>query len=163
VVSPTSGSGSATLTVSVQFAAGLAATQSGNITLTFSGPSNTTGPIAVTLNRLTSTTSAAPVGSFDTPANNAAGATGSTARTGWALDDVEVTRVRILRDPVAPEPAGQLIFIGNATFVDGARPDVAQTFPGAPRNTRGGWGYLLLTNFLPNTGNGTYTLYAFAD
>jgi hypothetical protein len=40
---------------------------------------------------------------------------------------------------------------------------VAGTFPGAPRNTRAGWGYLLLTNFLPNQGNGTFKLYAYAD
>ena len=81
---------------------------------------------------------------------------------GWALDDVDVTAVRILRDPVAGEGTGQ-IFIGNAVFVDGARPDVSAAFPNAPRNSRAGWGYMLLTNFLPNQGNGSYTLSAYAD
>src|SRR6185312_6783671 len=53
-----------------------------------------------------------------------------------------------------------LVFIGNAVLVDGARPDVGAANPTAPRNTRAGWGYLLLTNFLPNQGNGTFKLYA---
>ena len=35
--------------------------------------------------------------------------------------------------------------------------------PGTPLNTRAGWGYLMLTNFLPAGGNGTFTLYAYAD
>src|SRR5262249_41565233 len=98
-----------------------------------------------------------------TPAQGATGLTGSIAVTGWAIDDVAVSRVRVLRDPVSPEPAGSLIFIGDAVLVDGARPDVAQTFPTLPINTRAGWGYLLLTNFLPNLGNGTFTLHAIAD
>ena len=44
--------------------------------------------------------------------------------TGWAVDDIEVVRVRIHRDPVAGEPAGILPFVGDATRVEGARPDV---------------------------------------
>ena len=84
--------------------------------------------------------------------------TGSIAVTGWALDDIEVTGVRILRDPVAGEPAGTLVLIGNAVLVDGARPDVQVSFPDAPRNSRAGWGYLMLTNFLPDLGNGTFKL-----
>src|SRR3990170_8637122 len=50
-------------------------------------------------------TTVPPFGSFDTPTQNATGLTGSVAVTGWALDDNGVTRVRILRAPVAGEPA----------------------------------------------------------
>jgi hypothetical protein len=82
--------------------------------------------------------------------------------TGWAIDDLEVSRVRILRDPV-PGEASSPVFIGNAVFVDGARGDIQATNPGAPRSSRAGWGYLMLTNFLPNHGNGTFKLYAYAD
>src|SRR6185295_11393481 len=32
-----------------------------------------------------------------------------------------------------------------------------------PHNTRAGWGLLVLTNMLPNQGNGTFRLSAFAD
>ena len=44
-----------------------------------------------------------------------------------------------------------------AAFVR-TRPDVAALFPNSPQNTRAGWGYLMLTNFLPGLGNGTFTL-----
>lgn len=164
VVSPASGSGSAALTISTQFAPGLAASQAGAITLTPASP-NTTGPIHIsaTLGVLTPSAAAAPFGSFDTPLDGTTGVTGSIAVTGWALDDVEVVRVRIWRDPVAGEPAGALIFVGDAVLVDGARPDVRGLFPSAPRSSRAGWGYLMLTNFLPALGNGTFTLYAVAD
>jgi hypothetical protein len=75
---------------------------------------------------------------------------------------VEVKRVGIYRDPVAGETL-PLIFIGDAVFVDGARPDVERAFPSTPFNTRGGWGYLLLTNMLPNNGNGIFRLHAIAE
>jgi hypothetical protein len=58
------------------------------------------------------------------------------------------------------------VFIGNAVLIAGSRPDVQATYPNAPFNYSAGWGYMLLTNFLPNgggsgpLGNGTYTLHA---
>ena len=161
VVTPGSGSGPATLNVSAQPLPGLTGTLNGAITLTFSGAANSTAQIAVTLRVVTAQTAAAPNGSFDTPLNGASNVAGSIAVTGWATDDVEVTAVRIFRNAVAGEP-DQPIFIGDATLVEGARPDVAALFPTAPRNTRAGWGYLMLTNFLPNLGNGTFTLTAIA-
>jgi hypothetical protein len=54
------------------------------------------------------------------------------------------------------------VFLGSATFVEGARPDVASIFPAVANNTRAGWGYSLLSNMLPNGGNGTFTLTAIA-
>jgi hypothetical protein len=105
--------------------------------------------------------SSPPFGSFDAPSPDGATVAGSIAVSGWALDDVQVTRVSIYREPVAGE-AGPLVFIGNAVFVDGARPDVEKAFPTTPFNTRAGWGYLLLTNMLPNQGNGIFRLHAIA-
>ena len=169
VVSPTSGSGTATLTISTKFASNLAASQTGQITLTFTGAGSAAGPIAVRLNTLIASAAVAPTGSFDTPGNGATGVTGSIPVTGWAIDDVSVIRVRIMRSPLAGEGASDivagvpLLFIGNAVLVEGARPDVAALFPNHPQNTRAGWGYLMLTNFLPNLGNGTFTLYAVID
>src|SRR6185503_7214011 len=113
--------------------AGLTPAQTGTVTLVFSGAGNTTGPISATLSTIVSTASAAPQGSFDTPVDGSTGVTGSVAVTGWAVDDVEVARVRILRDPVAGEPAGALVFLGDAVLVDGARPDIQAGFPTAPR------------------------------
>lgn len=47
-------------------------------------------------------------------------------------------------------------------FVEGARGDVEQAYPDYPLNYQAGWGYMMLTNFLPGHGNGTYTLSAYA-
>ncbi len=162
-VSPASGSGPALLSIGVDFhgTAPVGSSASGVVTLTFSGVVSNPGPITVNLRTFQGATVGA-IGSFDSPADNIAGVTGSIPVTGWALDDLEVSRVRLLRDPVAGEGPGQ-VFIANGLFVDGARPDLITPFPTTPRNTRGGWGYLLLTNFLPNGGNGTFTLHAYAD
>jgi hypothetical protein len=111
-----------------------------------------------------------PFGAFDSPTDGTTGVAGSIAVTGWALDDVEVKEVTICRSPVSGEPSGPdprcgdeaLVYIGKANFVAGARPDVAALYPANALKDRAGWGYMLLTNFLPNGGNGTYTLHAFA-
>ena len=108
-------------------------------------------------------TTVPPFGSFDTPTNNSAGITGSIAVTGWALDDNGVSKVRILRAPVTGETPGVLVPIGDATLVPGARPDIAAQYSTYPGRDYAGWGYLMLTNFLPNLGNGTFTIYAYAD
>jgi hypothetical protein len=81
--------------------------------------------------------------------------------TGWALDDVTGTRVEIYRAAVAGE-AGGLVYIGRAVFIRGARPDVQAAYPNAADSDTAGWGLMVLTNFLPNQGNGTFTLYAYA-
>jgi hypothetical protein len=61
----------------------------------------------------------------------------------------------------APDALGR-VYIGDAVRVDDARPDVEAAFTTLPMNYRAGWGYLLLTNFLPNGGNGTFVLRAYA-
>ncbi len=108
----------------------------------------------------TAGSTAYPFGSFDTPLNNAA-VMSSIAVTGWALDDVETAGVKIYRDPVGGETGGR-IYIGDAVFIEGSRPDVETIYPQYPLCYRAGWGYMLLTNFLPNGGNGTYVLRAYA-
>jgi len=110
----------------------------------------------------------APFGTLETPADGATGLAGSVAVTGWALDDIGVNKVTIWRDRVGAEgvhPNG-LVYIGDATFVAGARPDVEASQPGLPAAYRAGWGYLLLTNALPGPpgkgGNGVFKFHAFA-
>ena len=101
-----------------------------------------------------------PFGSLDLAAS-IPDVNGSIPLTGWALDDQAVTGVEILRLAVAGEPGvepGSEIFIGTASFVRGARPDVEQLYPGIPRRDLAGWGYLLLTNQLPEIGSGEVTL-----
>jgi hypothetical protein len=97
-----------------------------------------------------------PFGFFDTPIDGSIVA-GSIPVSGWALDDTGIDSVKIYR-----AQGNSLIYIGDATMVEGARPDVAQLYPGYPNNTRAGWGYMMLTNFLPNSGNGTFIIHAIA-
>lgn len=103
-------------------------------------------------------------GSFDTPLNNTNNVTGAIAVTGWALSTFIVNSVEIYRDAVGNEPKGKfgLVLVGTAIFVPGARPDVQARYPNYLNNNQAGWGYQLLTNLLPNKGNGTFTLHAMA-
>jgi hypothetical protein len=78
--------------------------------------------------------------------------------TGWVLDDVGIRSVKIYRGTGLSDR----IFIGDAVFSKGSRPDVETAYPGYPQNDRAGWGYMLLTNFLPNGGNGSFKLLAYA-
>ena len=159
VVSPTSGNGNGTFNVTVSPGPG------GVITVTAPGASGS--PKQITVNVMQSAPTA-PFGSFDTPLNNSTGLSGAIAVTGWGLDNIEVTTVGIWREPISGEAASSngLVFIGNAPFVADARPDVQAAYPTTPWNFRAGFGYLLLTNFLPNNnggvgglGNGTYKLH----
>ncbi len=118
--------------------------------------------ITVTLNVYAAGTTSGPFGSFDTPGAGAV-VQNSVPVTGWALDDVGIQSVKIYRDPVGAEPAGSPIYLGEATLVEGARPDVAGAYPNLPSNKRAGWGYMLLTYFLPGGGNGNVTLRAVAQ
>ena len=108
--------------------------------------------------------SAAPFGSFDYPANGTSGLSGSVALQGWALDDYQVTKVDIYRNPVAgetPGPNGK-IYVGDAVQVPGLRPDIEAGSPGYPYAYKAGWSRNLPSYFLPSNGNGTFTFYAYA-
>jgi hypothetical protein len=159
-VTPGSGTGNATLVIT----ANPTGAGSGSLLIFAQGAANS--PSRVTVN-IRGAASGPPFGSFDTPVNGTTGIAGAIPVTGWSLDSVEVSNVQIWREPVRNEPAG-LVFIGDAVFVAGARPDVEATNPTMPMNYRGGWGYMLLTNFLlnadgsPGRGNGTYKLHAIA-
>jgi uncharacterized repeat protein (TIGR01451 family) len=131
-----------------------------NGTVTVTAPNANGSPKLIQVN-ISTPAPGNPFGNFDTPIDNATGVAGAIPVTGWALDNVEVTKVDIWREPVGAEPAGVLINIGDAIFVEGARPDVEALNPKVPFNYRAGWGYQMLTNFLPN-GNGTFKLHAIA-
>jgi hypothetical protein len=100
-----------------------------------------------------------PFGSLDLPVQGGAPLSGSIAVSGWALDDTGVDSVKIY---CFAGNDNKEIYIGDAVFVEGARPDVQQAYPGYPGNHRAGWGYMMLTHFLPDGGNGTYIVRAIA-
>jgi hypothetical protein len=104
---------------------------------------------------------AVPIGSVDTPAQNAAIAEPVIAITGWALDDVGIERVEVFRDCLPFEAAqrpspcvevlGQrLMYLGVATRVDGARPDVAKIHASLPEANLAGWGFVVPAAQLPD-------------
>ncbi|MCP5103168.1 MAG: hypothetical protein GY950_07315 [bacterium] len=154
---PLSGIGSGVVEISVD-ARGLAAgIYNGAVIITSPNATNSPQTVEVNLNVTVSGQTASPFGEFETPTPGAV-VFSSVPFTGWALDDVAVETVQLYRE----EQGGALIYIGDAVFVEGARPDVALQYPGYPNNHKAGWGYMMLTNFLPNGGNGTFTIHAVA-
>ncbi len=147
---PTSGSGAGVVTLSVNTTGLSVGTYTGTITVTASGASNSPRTVSVTLTVKSSSSDQLPFGEFSTPVN-ASYVSSSVPVTGWALDDIDVASVKIYNGST---------YIGDAVFVEGARSDVASAYSTYPKNYQAGWGYMLLSNFLPNGGNGTYTLYA---
>jgi hypothetical protein len=154
--SPGSGTGSAVISVSVNASGMSPGTYTGTITVSAPNASNSPQTVSVTLNVYSPGQDSAPFGIFETPVHGAAVRSG-TAVTGWALDDIAIESVKIYRQ----EGTGQE-YIGDAVLVEGARPDVESAYPGYPNNYKAGWGYMLLTNFLPNGGNGVFTIKAAA-
>jgi len=115
-------------------------------TIDISAPGATNTPQAVTVNLkvINASQDNPPFGDFATPIDGTADVSGSIAVTGWVLDDVGFVSVKIYR-----LIDGELSYIGDAVFVEGARPDVELAYPDYPMNYKAGWGYMMLTNFLP--------------
>ncbi len=136
----------------------------------------TTVTVDLTVNQ-SPATAAAAFGRVDTPAQNATGLQGAIGLTGWALDDVGVSDIKVYRTCFGfDNPAScqmvlghNVVFVGTAGFVPGARPDVESAFPTYPQAYRAGWGLQILSNQLPhvpnmtvNGGQGTMALFAVA-
>jgi|GEM_PF-650990 len=151
---PTSGIDSGVVTVTVDPSGLSSGTHAGTVTISDSNASNSPQTVNVTLKVYAAGSHSPPFGFFTTPPDGAV-VRSSVPVTGWALDDIQVENVKIYR-----AHAGSLVYIGDAFLVEGARPDVEQTYPTYPFNYRAGWGYMMLTNFLPNQGNGTFTIHA---
>jgi hypothetical protein len=149
---PSSGIDSGVVKVSVKSAGLSPGTYTGTIIVTDPHASNSPQHVTVYLTVKNSSRELPPFGSFDTPSHGST-VMSSIPVTGWALDDIEVESVKIYR-----QGKGDLVYIGDAVFVEGARPDVETAYPDYPYNYKAGWGYMMLTNFLPNNGNGTFTL-----
>jgi hypothetical protein len=156
IVTPSSGTGNKKIQVDVHPSGLTNGSYSGIVSIIDSEACNSPQSIKVKLT--VAETGTVPFGELSSPGDGSP-FSGSIPVTGWALDDIEVTSVKIYRDPVAGEPPGP-VYIGDAVFVEGARPDVETLYPEFPFSYRAGWGYMLLTNMLPNKGNGTFTLYA---
>ncbi len=153
--SPTSGINDALITVTVISSGLPPGTYTGTITVSDPLAAGSPQYVQVTLHVYNPNQVSAPRGYFDTPIQGST-VSSSVPFTGWVLDDLGVQDVKLYR-----EEERSLVYIGDAVLVEGARPDVEQAFPGYPMNDRAGWGYMMLTNFLPG-GNGTFTIHAAA-
>ncbi|MGD2087347.1 MAG: Ig-like domain-containing protein [Candidatus Aminicenantes bacterium] len=153
---PAAGTGSGIITVTVN-PSGLSGGQlSAVITVSPTGTATSSRTVLIVVNVYAPGSTGVPFGEFSTPMDGST-VMSSIPVTGWVLDDIKVDSVKIYRDG---EPG--LVYIGEAVLVEGARPDVEQAYPDYPFNYKAGWGYMLLTNFLPNSGNGNFKIHAFA-
>jgi hypothetical protein len=128
-------------------------------------------------------TTSAPFGQVDVPSQNATAVRGAIGVSGWVLDDVGVSAVKVYRNCISNKepsacqtgivpgaPSTAVVYLGDALFINGARPDVQNAFPTYPQSDRAGWGFGILTNMLPRTtgqfaaygGQGPITLFAIA-
>jgi hypothetical protein len=153
-LSPGSGIGNGAIEVSVSSSGLPVGSYTG--TLTISGSNATNSPQSVNIYLTVYQSGSPSFGNYATPSNGAT-VSSSVPFTGWVLDDIGVESVKLYR-----ESGGSLIYIGDASLVEGARPDVEQQYSQYPNASQAGWGYMMLTNFLPNGGNGTFTIHAIA-
>lgn len=114
------------------------------------------GNVAVNLQVYNPSETVPPFGQFATPTDQST-VSSSVPFTGWVLDDVGVDSVKLYLVSGAAST-----FIGDALLVEGARPDIESAYHTYPQAYKAGWGYMMLTNFLPNGGNGTFTIRAVA-
>ena len=151
-IEPSSGTNFGIMNVSVNPAGLKAGVYTGAVTVTAPYAVNSPQWVNVTLNVYNANLNDPPFGEFSTPISGST-VSSSIAVTGWVLDDIGVESVKLY--------SGES-FIGDAVFVESARPDIEEAYPGYPNNYKAGWGYMLLTNFLPGGGDGEYTLNAIA-
>lgn len=151
-VTPYTGTGSGEITITVNPSGLPEGTFTGNITVSDPNAINSPQVLPIILKIYNNTSTKAPFGEFATPLNGAT-VSGSIPITGWVLDDIEVKKVEIFNG---------VDYIGDAIFVNGARPDVEDVYSQYPLSYKAGWGYMLLTYFLPNNGSETFTISAIA-
>ncbi len=108
--------------------------------------------VSVVMEIIPTSSSSEPFGEVSSPLDHAV-VSGSVPFTGWALDDIGVERVTLYL-----ESGQDLLPLGGGVFVEGARSDIENTYPQYPGSYKAGWGYMMLTNFLPGGGNGSYTI-----
>lgn len=150
LVAPNAGTDTSTLYIGVNATDLAAGTYTGTVSVSASNATNSPRTISVYLTVYSQGSTAMPFGELSTPINGTT-SYNSIPVTGWVLDDVGVSNVKIYNGED---------YIGEAVFVEGARPDVQIAYPTYPNNSKAGWGYMLLTHFLPGGGNGVYTISA---
>ncbi len=154
---PASGNSTETVTVSVDAGELSPGDYTGTVTVNAPAASNSPRTVTVNLKMYEPGASSGPFGQYLTPETGST-VSSSVPFTGWALDDVGIDSVGLYR-----KDGGSMVYIGDAVLVEGARPDIETSYPDYPNNYKAGWGYMMLTNFLPGNGNGTFIIEAIAS
>jgi len=154
--SPTSGIGAGKVILSLNSSSKALPMGVHTGTVTVSDVNASNSPQTISLTLIVHNSDEPPFGEFATPTDGST-VFSSIPVTGWILDDVGVESVTIYRQ-VESSGETELAYVGDAVFVEGARPDVEAAYPQFPLNYKAGWGYMMLTNALPPDGNGTYVL-----
>jgi Leucine-rich repeat (LRR) protein len=155
-LSPASGTNSGVVEVTIDTGNLNPGEFKGVIYVTDSAATNSPVEIVINLTVKSRSQASPPFGEFSTPIYGST-VCSSVPVTGWVLGDTGMESVKIYRGEIS-----NLVYIGDAVFVERARPDVEAAYPGYPMNYKAGWGYMMLTNFLPNGGNGTFHIRAIA-
>jgi hypothetical protein len=153
---PSSGNRAGSVSVSINPSYLSAGSYAGTIKVYDPNAANSPQTVAVKMYVYGAGQTLGPFGHYSTPLNGSR-VRSSVPFTGWVLDDIGIESVKLYR-----ESGRNLHYIGDAVFVEGARPDVEMLYPDYPNNEKAGWGYMMLTNFLPNGGNGIFTIHAVA-
>ena len=154
--SPAAGVNTGTVNVNIDVSGKPAGTFTGTLTISAANAIGSPRDIHVTMTVYNQGKDTPPFGFLDTPLSGST-VSGSIAVTGWALDDIAVEDVKIFY-----KKGSGWENIGSAVFIADTRPDVEAAYKTFPYSYRAGWGYMLLTHFLPNGGNGTFELKAAA-
>ncbi|MCP4215810.1 MAG: hypothetical protein GY765_14250, partial [bacterium] len=159
--SPVSGTGDALVTVTLDMTQGSydPSTYTANMGVTATGDTEAEAVLTINLEVLAAADNQAPFGDILTPVDSSTVAS-SVAVTGWALDDTAVANVKLYAARSTDSGVG--VYIGDAVLVEGARADLESQYPTTPGNYQAGWGYMMLTNFLPY-GDATYKITAIAS
>jgi len=157
-ISPKSGTNGGKIIASVTTTGLAVGLYTGQIEISNAIAANSPQFIEVVLTVLEASPTNGIIGGFDQPTDGDTVA-GNIALSGWALDDIEATYVRIYREGTN----NALVLVGNASFIDRARPDIELLYPNHPRKSRAAWAYSLLTHNLPNQGmNDSFVIHAVA-
>ncbi len=166
-VTPDSGDGDSFIKIGVDHSGLGVGTRTGTVRIEDPNASNSPKFISISLTVYQTGTDSVPFGMFDTPPNGVT-VSGNIPVSGWALDDIQINKVILKRSSHPNDPPGAigqdgLVYIDKALFIKGTRPDVQAAYPTYPNSNKAGWGCMVLTNFLPNHGNGTFTIFTFAE
>jgi len=161
---PSEGAGNSFVTVSVDPSDLSVGTYTAVILVTAFDAQTTRSPqpVTVMLEVLTPEEAGLPIGEWDRPSEDSSSHSGCLVFSGWALDRIGMESVTIYRlktpmdDPSSPEE----IYMGDASFVEGARPDVEEAYAHYPQCSQAGWGYNFVSELLPLDGEYTFIVEA---